>query len=192
MVGLLAYFMFQRTGKQAATAIRSNAALFAYRQVKPVDTVLASAFLEGTMMLVVSSVLLCGAGLLGLAAMPRDPLLVLVAWGGMWICGVGFALTTSVVGVLSSELGRVLGMLTRPLYLISGVVFPVHAVPPPYRDWLLYNPLLHGLEATRSGFAPYYHAVPGVEVSYLYFFGLCLLLLGLLMHVGFARRMVTQ
>src|SRR3990167_3285203 len=47
MVGLLAFFMFKRTALQAQNAIDANQALFAYRQVKPVDTVLVRAALEG-------------------------------------------------------------------------------------------------------------------------------------------------
>ena len=39
-IGMLAYFMFQRTATQVMNAISANQALFAYRQVKPADTVL--------------------------------------------------------------------------------------------------------------------------------------------------------
>lgn len=192
MVGLLAYFMFQRAGKQASGAVNANATLFAYRQVKPVDTVIARALLEGALMAIVCVILLAGARVIGLETAPADPLTVLLAWFALWICGIGFGLVTSVITGLSGELGKLVGMLTRPLYLVSGVVFPIHTVPPPYRDWLLWNPILHGLELTRVGFAPYYHAVPGVEVSFLCSWAACLLLAGLLLHVGFARRLVMQ
>ena len=36
MVGMLAYFMFQRTATQVMNAISANQALFAYRQVKQI------------------------------------------------------------------------------------------------------------------------------------------------------------
>jgi len=192
MVGLLAWFMFQHTARQGASAVNANWALFSYRQVRPVDTVIARALLESALMLVVACILLAGAALVGFDAAPADPLLVMAAWLAMWFCGLGFALITSVVTELSSEIGRVLAMITRPLYLLSGVIFPVHAVPPPYREWLLLNPLLHGLELTRAGFASYYHVVPGVELQYLYACAVTLLLLGLLLHVGLQRRMVMQ
>jgi capsular polysaccharide transport system permease protein len=192
MVGVLAWFMFQRTARQAASAVNANSALFAYRQVKPVDAVIARAILEGSLMLVVACVLLLGAAVLGLEAAPADPLRVLVAWLGMWICGLGLGLITSVVAELSTELGKVLGMVTRPLYLLSGVIFPIDRIPLPYRDWLLVNPLLHAVESTRSGFATYYHAVPGVSIAYLYACAISLLLIGLMLHVALARRLVMQ
>src|SRR5512133_3248918 len=38
--GILVFFIYKRTAAQAKNAIDANEALFAYRQVKPVDTVL--------------------------------------------------------------------------------------------------------------------------------------------------------
>lgn len=192
MVGLLAYFMFQRTARQGTSAVSANQALFAYRQVLPVDTVIARAFLEGFLMLVVAAILLAGGGLLGLAAWPADPLRVLVAWTGMWLCGFGFGLLSSVATELTPEFGRLLTMLTRPLYLISGVIFPLAALPPVFREPLMWNPLAHGLELTRLGFAPYYHTVPGVSAGYLYLFALVMVLAGLALHLGLEKRMVAQ
>lgn len=48
--------------------------------------------------------------------------------------------------------GHIFQILMMPLYLISGVIMPVSFVPMPYRDWLLWNPLVHGLELVRLGF----------------------------------------
>ncbi len=83
-------------------------------------------------------------------------------------------------------------MLMRPLYIFSGVIFPIKAIPPPYRDWLMLNPLAHGLEVARLGFAPYYQAVPAVSIQYVYTSALVVLLLGLALQVGFSKRMVMQ
>lgn len=192
LVGLIGYFMFQRPCRQGANAVGANSALFVYRQVLPVDTVLARAFLEGALMLLTAAVLLAAAGLLGLDAWPADPLAVVVALLGMWTCGLGFGLVSSVANEITPEVGRVLTMVTRPLYLVSGVVFPLGSLPPVYRDWLMLNPLAHGIEAVRLGFAPFYHAVPGVSLGYLHVSGLVLVLCGLLLQVGFARRMAAQ
>jgi len=57
MVGLLAFFMFRRTATQTRNAVSSNQALFAYRQVKPVDPVLVRAGLEGFLMVVIMVIL---------------------------------------------------------------------------------------------------------------------------------------
>jgi capsular polysaccharide transport system permease protein len=192
MTGMLAFFMFRRTGTQVMNAISANQALFTYRQVKPVDTLLVRGGLEGILMIVVASILLAGAALLGHSVAPADPLAVIEAFLGLWLVGMGFGLVSSVASELVPELGRIINFVMMPLYMVSGVIFPLSAVPPPYRDWLLLNPVAHGLEAVRLGFAPHYHAVPELSIAYIYGFALVSIFLGLALHRRFALRLVTQ
>lgn len=190
--GMLAFFMFRRTASQSMNAISANRALFAYRQVKPVDTVLVRAGVEGFLMLMVTLIMFAALGLFGHNIIPADPLAVVEAMLGMWLIGLGFGLVTSVATELVPELSRIIGMVMMPLYFLSGVMMPISSVPEPYRNWLLLNPLAHGLEATRLAFAPYYHAIPELSVAYMYGFALVLIFLGLALHVRFANRMVMQ
>lgn len=192
MTGMLGFFMFSRTARQVRNGINANKSLFAYRQVHPIDTVLVRGVLEAFLMSLVAGLLLTGAALLGHSALPEDPLAVLLAFSGVWLAGLGFGLVASVAGELIPELGRIIDFFLMPLYMISGVIFPLSAVPLPYREWLMYNPVAHGLEAARLGFAPYYHAVPELSLSYLYGFALVCTFLGLALQRRFALRMVMQ
>jgi len=192
IVGMLAFLMFRRTGTQVENAISANRALFTYRQVKPVDTALVRAGLEGLMMIAVASILLAGAAFFGHSVVPTDPLAVLEAFFGLWLVGLGFGLVTSVTIELVPELGQVLNLVMRPLYILSGVIIPLSAVPLPYRGWLMWNPVAQGLEATRLGFGRYYQAVPELSVAYIYQFALVSIFLGLALHRRFALRLVTQ
>lgn len=192
MIGLLAFFMFRRTADQVMNGVSANRALFAYRQVKPVDTVLVRGGLEALLLIIVIAIMLAGAALLGYEVLPGNPLAVFEAFIGLWLVGMGFGLVASVTAELVPELARVLNLAMMPMYLISGVIFPLSAVPLPYRDWLLLNPIAHGLEAVRLGFAPYYHAVPGLSVGYLYGFALASVLAGLALHRRFRLRLSMQ
>lgn len=192
MVGMLGFFMFRRTGTQAQNAISANRTLFTYRQVLPVDTALVRAALEALLMVAVAGVLLIGAALLGHSVVPANPLAVLEAFLGLWLAGLGFGLVTSVVIELVPELGKVLKLVMAPLMILSGVMIPISAVPQPYQGWLMLNPVAHGLEAARLGFAPYYHAVPELSVAYLYAFALVCIFFGLALYRRFAIKLVTQ
>lgn len=192
VVGLQAFFMFQRTATQVGQAVNANRALFAYRQVKPIDTALVRAGMEGFLNIIITTFLLAGLALLGRSAMPIDPLTVLEAFLGMWILGVGFGLISSVAIHLIPELDRVINLIMMPMYMISGVMFPVAAVPQPYRDWLLLNPVAHGVEATRLGFAPYYHVVPEMSLSYIHWLAVIMLFFGMALHRRFSQRMLSQ
>ena len=192
MLGMSGFFMFRRTGLQSINAIDANKTLFSYRQVKPVDTVLVRACLEGFLMTVTLIILCIAVGLYGLDIIPTDPLMAFAALCGMWLVGLGFGLIFSVARELVPEVGKFIDLSMLPLYFMSGILFPINIVPEPYYDWLLFNPLIHGAEIMRLSFAPVYQAAPGLSISYLYGFALTTIFFGLALHSRFAARMMTQ
>jgi capsular polysaccharide transport system permease protein len=183
--GLLSFFLFRRTAVQVTHAVDSNRPLFAYRQVKPFDTAIARAVLEAFLISIISAIILGGATLWGRASVPDDPLLVICAAFGLWLFGLGYGLIASVWMRLVPEMKHVFHILMIPLYLLSGVIWPLASIPPPYRDTLLINPITHGLELVRLGFASYYYAAPGVNAAYLYTWAVTSVFLGLLLYRRF-------
>ncbi|GHC50618.1 transport permease protein [Alcaligenes pakistanensis] len=192
VVGLLSFFMFRRTSVQVMHAADSNKPLFAYRQVHPFDTAIARASLEAFLMTLVAAVILTGVALLGHEVRPDDPLQVFIAVFGLWLFGVGYGLIASVLMALVRETEHILKIIMMPLYLISGVIMPISAIPQPFREMLLFNPLVHGLEFVRQGFSSYYHMVPGVSLEYLYVWGVVSLFLGLLLYRRFTQQLVMK
>ena len=191
MVGVFGYFMFQHAASRCMRAISANRSMFVYRQILPADTVLVRAALEAVLLVVVAILLFCGSALAGLDAVPADPLLTLDCMLSLWLIGLGFGASAAVLIELVPESGEILGMVMAPLYMLSGVIFPLSAVPPSFREWLMLNPLVHGLDALRMSFAPFYHPVPGLDLNYLHGWALGLVVLGLSLQVVFAKRMLT-
>ncbi len=192
LVGILGFFLVRNVAGRGAEAIKANAALFAYRQVRPVDAVLVRAALEGLLYGLVFVVLLAACGLAGVDVWPRDPLQVLLAAALLWLLGVGLALSLATLGTLVPELGRIVSLFFAPLYFISAVMYPIASVPRPARDWLLLNPILHGLEAMRGGFFPAYRGQAYASLSYLLAWSLGSVLFGLALQRRFATRLVAQ
>ena len=190
--GVLGFLMVQNTAMRSKEAITANMGLFTYRQVFPIDTVLVRAALEAVLLLISALFLLTGLGLFGSGIVPHDVLSVMVALSALWLSGLGLGLMMSVANELIPEVGKITDLLFRPLYFLSGIMYPVSAIPPAYRDWLLVNPFVHGIETLRMGFFPQYHAVDGVSLSYLLGFALVTVCLGLALHVRFAGRLVAQ
>lgn len=191
VVGMLAFFLFRRTGVQAMHALDCNRAFFAFRQVRPFDAALVRAGVEAFSMFFISLFILGVAAMTGLDVLPADPLRVVLALAGLWLFGLGYGLVTSVCMRLVPETGHIFQILMMPLYLISGVIMPLTFIPLPYRDWLLWNPLVHGLEEVRLGFFSNYHTVD-VSLGYLYGWVLCSLALGLALYRTLETRLVMQ
>lgn len=193
MVGMLGFFLFRRTSVQVTYAAESNRPLFAYRQVKPFDTALMRGLLEAFLLSVIAVIMLVGAAFLGHETlMIEDPLLVILSALVLWIFAVGYGLVASVLMALAPEVEHILKLIMMPMYIASGVIVPISSIPEPYRGWLMYNPVAHGLELIRLGFIPYYHAVPETSLDYLLMWALSSILVGLLLYRRFERALVMK
>lgn len=192
VIGLQGFFLFRRTSNQMAGAIDSNRALFSYRQVLPIDTVLMRGVLEAVLMIMVIFVIFAGLAMMGHQVIPADPARVILALLGLWLLGVALGLIVSAGNEAAPETRQIFSVIMMPLYFISGAMIPVTSIPEPYRSWLLINPIPHGLESAREGFSPYYHSAPGTSLTYLYEWAGLGLFAGLLLHRHFAGLMVTK
>lgn len=190
--GILGFILAKNTATRPKDAINANAAIFTYRQVLPVDTVLVRAALEAIPFMVTALFLLTGLGLLGYQVFPHDFLQVMLAFAALWLAGTGLGLMFSVASELIPEVGKVIGMLFGPLYLVSGIMYPPSVIPPAYQSWFLLNPFVHGIESVRIGFFPQYHTIPGVSMGYLLGFAMFTICLGLALHVRFVTRLVAK
>lgn len=190
--GLLSFMVFKKVAMQSMNAVNANKTLFAYRQVKPVDTVLMRGAVEGFIVVLVGVTLFSAAGVFGYEIIPDDALFVISSIIGLSLFALGFGLTVSVLIELVPEISSVVQIVMMPLGLISGTIFPIAMVPQAYREWLMLNPVAHGLEGVRHGFSAYYHEIPELDINYLYGSALVSIFLGFLLHKRFQNRLITQ
>lgn len=192
VVGITAFIMFRNQMNRGMSAISANQALFAYRQVKPADTVLVRCALEGLLSTVVMLLMILVFTLLDQEIIPHDPLAVMGYWIVLWAFGIGVALICSVAATVLPEIKKFINMASLPLYFLSGVMIPVQYFPHELRHYLMYNPLVHLLELLRSAFFPIYQPVDGTSLLYATWWSLGALALGLLLHVRYKFRLMAQ
>ena len=82
-------------------------------------------------------------------------------------------------------------MAMFPLYLISGVIFPIDSLPREVLEPLLWNPMLHVLELSRHAFIPAYVPVEGVNALFPLMTGMAWLALGLLLYRAKRQQLVS-
>lgn len=192
IVGLVAFFLFREGVTRSLGAIAANKALFAYRQVAPVDPVLLRNVVEGILKTLIFFLLIFGASLLGHDILPSDPLAAMVAWMSLWLLGMGIGLVVSVAAALVNEVAIVVRLMMLPLLLLSGVIMPLQTFPYHIQQVLLYNPIAHGLETLRLAFFHNYKSLGGVDFTYLWYWIIGSMALGLALHLRFAQRLKAQ
>ncbi|PCF95178.1 ABC transporter permease [Vreelandella nigrificans] len=192
IAGLMGFMLVREGMLRGMGAIEGNSALFAYRQVQPVDPVLVRNFLEGALRSLVFLIFIGGGLMLGLDMYPDNAVRVMAAWLSLWCLGLGLGLVTSVAATLVPEVGKVIRMLSLPLMILSGVIVPLNRLPHWLLEYLMLNPIPHGLETLRLGFFETYQVVHGTSMLYFWLFTLTLISVGLLMHLRFVDRLKAK
>lgn len=186
VTGLMPFFIFKGLALRLMEAIDSNRGLFGYRQVKPMDTLLSRAMLEIALQSAVYLLALSTLGWLGFHFLPEMPLELIGVSAVLIVLGLALGVLFAVATNEVPQARAVIRITTMPLYFISGVIFPIHAVPANFLPLLLLNPVLHLVELSRASFFPQYHVLPGINLAYPA--GVALLILGLAMALYRVRR----
>ena len=192
IVGLIPYLLFKNISLRTMNAMEANRALFAYRQIKPMDTFVSRAIFESVMMLIVYILMLFFMGALGFSVVPAAPFLLVVIHGMIVLFGLGFGMILSVAVDWLPEVRLFVQIVYLPLYFISGVMFPLTMVPPEILPWIVWNPVLHFVELARSGFFPNYQLSPVVSWELVVMVTLVSLFLGLAVYYARRTRMVRR
>jgi len=192
LVGVWGFFLVRNIAQRGMDAIAANQALFSYRQVQAVDTVLVRAAVEAFLYVIVGAVLLGALALLDIDVRPADPLLVMWSAFLLWAFGLGLGLMFSVIGTLLPGLGKLIRIAFMPLYFLSSVMYSVSSVPLGLRNAVLVNPITHGLEAMRGGWFAAYRGEAHISLGFLAFWALVTVFLGLALHMRYATRLTAQ
>ncbi|MCB1997507.1 MAG: ABC transporter permease [Burkholderiaceae bacterium] len=190
--GLLPYFLFQHLSLRLMDGIDANRGLYAYRQVLPFDTLMSRALVELMMNALVYAVTLGLLGWLGFHILPADPLEAMGVHALLFLLGAGLGVFAAVVSHRRPRVRSMIRISMLPMYIISGVIFPIHVAPPEVLHWLLYNPLLHLIELSRHAFIADYPALDGVNLRYPLLFALSLCALALALYRVDRLRLVTS
>ncbi|WP_353979048.1 ABC transporter permease [Salinicola endophyticus] len=189
IIGLMGFYLFRACMMQPMGAISANKGLFTYRQITPFDAVIVRCYVEGMLQSFVFLLFILIGTLFKLNMVAHHAFGVMMDWFSLWALGSGLGILFSVVNSLVPELGKIIRLMTFPLLILSGVILPVSMVPHQLQEYLAWNPILHGLENMRINYFEYYHSIDGIDMTYLWYWALGSMVLGLMMHIRFAPRL---
>ncbi|MEZ0167570.1 ABC transporter permease [Microvirga sp. TS319] len=189
--GLIPYLLFMNLVTRLMTAIVSNQTLFTFPIVKILDAVAARALLEILTICLIGMLVLAGLALLGLGLIPEEPANLAGALAATALYGIGFGLTSMAIYSVFPAWDRIQALLLLPLYFCTGIFYVPDTLPVAFRDVIVWNPLLHGVEWFRSGFYANYGAAT-LDKGYFIGWGVSLLLVGLVLERVVCRGRATQ
>ncbi|MGH6981758.1 MAG: ABC transporter permease [Stellaceae bacterium] len=191
LTGLVPWFVCYKIAVYLTASIAGNRSLLQLPLVKPLDVAISRAILEAATYIVVAFLffgMLYASG--NDAAIPQDPFAVAGAVIVLVTLGFGIGLINTVIYSVFAQWSFLFSTIFGPLYLLSGIFFLVDEIPQPFRDYLLFNPILHLIVWFRMGFYPTYpHAY--LDRGYAVWCAVGALVLGLGLFRISIRKLLT-
>lgn len=156
--GYLPYAMMRQTITSQSRTLIANRYLKYITPTSISEISLASALLELFNSFFTSVIIFGGILFLFGAPAPFDLTKVILGMFLAWGVGASFGTLVGVIGSASDTFARVVPIVLRPLFWISGVFYTSNEIPTGMVDLLSYNPLFHAIEITREGFFFDYYA----------------------------------
>ena len=190
--GYVVFLTVRRGIAPIPNAISFNRALLNYPQVKPLDTIFARYFLEMWLHSIASIWLFFALfWFIGIAPEFPDPLECIRAMGVAMLLSLGIAVPLAVYTEFYESLGRIVGILTQPLMILSAIIYSINDLPPAGRAALSWNPIVHIVSSFRHGA----FGIPlfeGHNLAYPAFVGLGLLGFGMIAYYANRYRLIQK
>lgn len=156
--GVIPFQMFNTMSNKVSGAIASNRGLLSYPVVSPLDAVMARFVLNFLTNFVMAVVLFSVVIIFGGLYVVIDLAAAAEAFVLISLLGLGIGTLNCVLFGFFPTWKNIWSVLTRPLFIMSGVIFLYESVPPAFQHVMWYNPIMQTIGQMRSGFFGTYHA----------------------------------
>ncbi|MDO9525534.1 MAG: ABC transporter permease [Gemmobacter sp.] len=189
--GYLPFAMFTGMSNKMASSIKFSRPLLAYPSVTYLDALLARFLLVLLTDLTIAYVFFTGILFVYDTRTILSVPPVLLGFAMIAVLGAGVGVLNCYLFMAFPAWERAWHILTRPLFIISCVLFVFDEMPEIAQDVLWWNPIIHSIGAVRRGFYATYEA-PYVSVPYTFAVGLGILLVGLLLLRRHHRALIND
>ena len=189
--GFIAFNMFRNILSGSTGSFTANKGLFSYKQVKPIDTIIARVLVE----VFITSIIILMFVFIGFffqyEFVPQN--LLMVFFGYLWLMLFSFAvgLVVAVGSTFFVSIGKLVGIFSFGLMIFSAVFFPMISIPPEAQEILLYNPLVHFMEMIH-GYYMYELDDRFVDYRYMALWTITPLFMGTWLYIKLEKRIISE
>ncbi|NKQ41044.1 MAG: ABC transporter permease [Sulfurovum sp.] len=186
-----AFNMFKNIISASSGAFNANKGLFVYKQVKPIDTIIARIFVE----IFISGIIIVIFVFIGIyfdfdldvKSLP----MVALAFISIILFAFSFGLLVAVGNKFYQSIGKVVNILLTFLMFGSAVFYAIEMVPVEIQEYLLLNPLTHFMEMLHGN---YFYVLDDrfVDYRYMALWTLSFLFLGMILYRKLEERIISE
>jgi capsular polysaccharide transport system permease protein len=165
--GFILFFLFSKIALKAINGVARSQRFSELRRIRPLDVLIAGAVVEFWIYGVCIVLVILAVSIYQwqfAVAYPGSAVAIFIL---VALTSLGVGLAALVVGHrLPVVKIAVDTLIRRLLFWTSGLFFSIATIPNFARPFLLWNPLLHGIELFRHALVPTY-PIPGISLGYL-------------------------
>ncbi len=166
--GILIYNIFRSISIRSINSLEANKALFTYKRVKPIDTIIARTIVEMLCLGIVFFVIIISYSIIREEWFVVNLPIILFSFLCISSLSFGFGLIVMIAGFRYPVLQDIFPIIIRPLYFLSGIFFSLQTIPEWLKPLLSWNPILQAIELCRKGFSSKYFLDPLISANYLF------------------------
>ncbi|SLN68799.1 ABC transporter permease [Roseisalinus antarcticus] len=189
--GFLPFNFFQTTSKLVGSALKFSRPLLSYPAVSWIDAVIGRFALNLLTSMLVFYILITGILTLTDARATISVGPILLSYALMGLLGLGIGMVNCVISGFIPVWDSVWSIITRPLFLASGVILIYEELPQFAQQVLWWNPLMHLTGMMRTGFYPMYQP-EYISVEYVLMVGMPLLFFGLVFMQRYHKDILSK
>ena len=187
--GYLPFDIYNQLSSKIAAALRFCRALLVYPGLTWMHAVLARLLLNVLTSFMVFFLVIIGILLSVETRSVLDPAPVLIGLALASLLGFAVGMMNCLLMGLFPVWERVWPVITRPLFLLSGMLFLYEDMPRFAQNVLWWNPVVHIIALVRTGFYPTYHG-SFISISYVCAVSLIMLVLSIVFLRRFYQRVL--
>jgi capsular polysaccharide transport system permease protein len=189
--GYMAFQLFVDISNTTSSAIGVNRSILRYPSVTPLDAILSRFLLSLLTQVVAMTILFSGIILIFGVSVSLDPVKLSMAIAISALLGLGIGALNCVIFAFVPVWHQIWAVISRPLFLVSGIFYLVEDLPEHLRGIIWFNPLVHPVSLMRAGFYGSYDA-RSASPAYACLIGAVCLLLGLFLLRQNGGRILEQ
>ncbi len=191
--GIVLFTVFNDITIRSSNGIAANEALFFYRPVKPIDTVIARTLVESGLYAIVFIVIILFVYLIRQEIIMSDISLMFFSYIALVIYCLGLGLFLLVATFIYPVVVQIIPLLMRPLFFVSGVFISLQNLPRYLWNYVTWNPVFQAIELTRHSFSESYILEESrISLTYLWASAIFTLFLGLWVYSINEKRLLTR
>lgn len=189
--GFLPFIMFNSLSNKIARSVQFSRPFMAYPCVTFMDTLIARLLLNGLTAVVIATIVIIGIHVIYDLPLLIDFQALALAYGIGVFLAAGIGTLNCFIMTSFPVYEQIWAILTRPLFLISGIFFTYESMPPLAQEILWYNPLIHLVGLMRRGIYPIYDG-EYISISYVLMISYITMFFGLLLLVRHFKRLMES